>query len=247
MSFSYSPYVNKATKQRNAAKETEKMRKKGVKVAPINITGRIIAKSVWGKAWCDALESHADYANRLERGRTYVRNGSVVHLETSQNKVSAKVAGSSFYTVEVDFMPSPSEKWNRIRECCSGQVSSLIDLLAGKVSASVMSIVSEKDQGLFPGAGQMKFTRSCPDSALMCKHVAAVLYGVGARLDSEPELIFSLRGVSHLELIHAIKDIVGKAKKNTISDDEIGDVFGIDFAPAPKAIKKVVSKTKVKK
>ena len=234
MSYSYGPYVNKAAKQKNAAKETEKMRKKGIKVTPIAIVGRSIAKSVWGKAWCEALESHADYESRLARGRTYARNGSIVHLEATKHKVTAKVAGSSLYAVEIDFVELADEKWKHIKERCKGQVSSLIDLLAGKVPASVMTIVSEKDHGLFPSPGQMKFGCSCPDWASMCKHVAAVLYGVGSRLDSEPELIFSLRGVNHLELVPEIKDIVGKSKKNALSEDEIGDVFGIDIAPSAK-------------
>lgn len=235
MSYGYGPYVNKATKQKSAAKEVEKMRKKGVKASPIVIAGRAIAKSVWGKAWCDALESHADAENRLARGRTYARNGSIVHLEASENKVTAKVAGSRLYSVDIDFEELANEKWKRIRDRCKGHVSSLVDLLSGKVPATVMALVSEKNQGLFPNPGQMKFNCSCPDWASMCKHVAAVLYGVGSRLDSEPELLFSLRGVNHLELIPEIKDIVGKATKNSLSDDEIEDVFGIDFAPVLKA------------
>ena len=242
MSYFYSPYVNKATKQKNAAKETEKMRKKGIKVTPIVIVGRTIAKSVWGKAWCDALESHADYESRLARGRTYARNGSIVHLEATKNKVTAKVAGSSLYTVDIDFVELANEKWKRIRERCKGQVSSLVDLLAGKVPATVMTLVSEKNEGLFPSPGQMKFGCTCPDWASMCKHVAAVLYGVGSRLDSEPELIFSLRGVNHLELVPEIKDIVGKSKKNALSEDEIGDVFGIDIVPSAKLTSKPLGK-----
>ena len=241
MWHAYSPYINKATKQKNAAKETEKMRKKGIKIAPITIKGRIIAKSVWGKAWCEALESHADYENRLARGRTYVRNGSVVHLEAIKNKIAAKVAGSSLYSVEIDFKELPREKWTHIRECCKGHVSSLVDLLAGKVPATVMNIVSEKNTGLFPNPGQMKFTCDCPDWASMCKHVAAVLYGIGSRLDTAPELIFSLRGVNHLELIPEIKNIVGKANKAELSDSEIGDIFGIDLAP-PVKVQKIPAK-----
>ena len=242
MSYFYTPYVNKATKQKNAAKETDKMRKNGIKVSPIVIEGRTIAKSVWGKAWCDALESHADYESRLARGRTYARNGSIVHLEATQNKVTAKVAGSSLYTVDIDFTELAHEKWKSVKERCKGQVSSLVDLLAGKVPATVMTVVSEKNQGLFPSPGQMKFGCSCPDWASMCKHVAAVLYGVGSRLDSEPELIFSLRGVNHLELLPEMKDVVGKSKKNALSEYEIGDVFGIDIAPSAKLNSKPLNK-----
>lgn len=231
MSFmNFRPYVKKADKLKNAQKETDKMRKKGVSVSPVIIDGRTIAKSVWGKAWCDALESHADYENRLPRGRTYVRNGSVVHLHAQGNRVEAKVAGSSVYTVEIEFTPVAKSQWSTIRKTCSGKIASLVELLAGRVPEAVMNVVSEKDTGLFPRPGHMSCRCSCPDWALMCKHVAAVLYGIGARLDKEPEILFALRGVNHKELLPEVKDLVRKKKSPALSDADLADVFGIDFA-----------------
>ena len=71
-----------------------KLKKKGQSIAPVTIEGRVIARSFWGKSWCTNLERYSDYENRLPRGRTYVRNGSVVDLQIAKGAVAAMVAGS---------------------------------------------------------------------------------------------------------------------------------------------------------
>jgi uncharacterized Zn finger protein len=231
MSFSYRPYVRKADRQKIASKAATTLRKKGVGVSPIVIEGRAIAKSVWGKAWCDSLESHADYENRLPRGRTYVRNGSVIHLAARENSIEAKVSGSEVYSVSIEFSPLSKERQAALREKCRGTISSLGDLLAGRVPADVMKLVSEKNTGLFPAPGQMTFRCSCLDWASLCKHVAAVLYGVGARLDANPELLFMLRGVDHRTLVPDAALIASATAPSEIDDGDLADVFGIDLAP----------------
>jgi uncharacterized Zn finger protein len=231
MSFNYfPPYVRQSDRRKQAAKQTAKLQKSGLKATPVIIEGRTIAKSVWGKTWCTALEKHADFENRLPRGRTYVRNGSVIHLEIGEKKVSALVSGSSIYSVEIEFEPVSQSHWTALRENLKGKVTSLIDLLAGRLPESVMKAVSEKNTGLFPGPGMMTFNCSCPDAASLCKHVAATLYGIGARLDSQPEIVFSLRGVDHRELVPRVNDLVKISAKNSLSDTDLEDVFGIDFA-----------------
>ena len=235
MSFSYRPYVCKADRQATARSSAASLRKKGIAVAPILIEGRDIAKSVWGKAWCDALESHADYENRLPRGRTYVRNGSVFHLAVSKNCVEAQVSGSEVYKVTIEFKELLKAQLDILRNKCQGAVASLSDLLAGRVPPAVMDVVSEKKTGLFPAPGHITFRCSCPDWASMCKHVAATLYGVGARLDSQPELLFTLRGVDHRELVPRIAEKTRRQKADAFADDELADVFGVDFASVPAA------------
>jgi uncharacterized Zn finger protein len=107
-----------------------------------------------------------------------------------------------------------------------------------------MEVVTRRNAGLFPTPNEMEMTCSCPDWADMCKHVAAVLYGIGARLDHQPDLLFRLRQVDHLELIAEaaaapIASTTGKSGRTTIADDALSDVFGIDFddalAAAPAA------------
>ena len=148
------------------------------------------------------LESFSDYANRLPRGRTYVRNGSVCHLAVDQGKIAAKVrVGALQLWIKIKTLPA--KKWKAIKPRSPGKIGSLLDLLQGKLSGQVMEVVTDRNEGLFPLPGEISLKCSCPDWAVMCKHVAAVLYGVGARLDQKPELLFKLRGVDHEELIAA--------------------------------------------
>ena len=162
---------------------------------PIRIEGRLIARSFWGKRWCAHLESFSDYANRLPRGRTYARSGSIGHLEIDEGRIEATVHGSRArpYRVSIQVKPLPAATWKAIRSACSGQIGSILELLRGSLSDQVMAVVSDPDRGLFPKPRQIELECSCPDWANMCKHVAAVLYGVGNRLDDSPELLFRLR------------------------------------------------------
>jgi uncharacterized Zn finger protein len=234
--YDYKPYVSVAERRQKAQREMEKRRKQGHAVSPVAIAGRTIAQTFWGKAWCENLESYSDYANRLPRGRTYVRNGSVVHLEIQAGKISALVSGSELYTVEITITALSDPHWNCLKGQCSGQIGSLVELLQGRLSKSVMDLVTQHDKGLFPKPAEIKMKCSCPDWAGMCKHVAAVMYGIGARLDEKPELLFVLRKVDHLELIAGAVDgapvaKLGKSRgKKTIAAGDLADVFGIEMA-----------------
>jgi uncharacterized Zn finger protein len=241
--YGFRPYVPVAQRRLAAQREVEKRRKNGLNVSPIVIKGRVIAQTFWGKAWCDNLESYSDFANRLPRGRTYARNGSVVHLEIVRGKISALVSGSELYSVEIAISSLPAPHWKRVKSECSGQIGSLVELLQGRLSRSVMDVVTQPAGGLFPKPGEIKMRCSCPDWAGMCKHVAAVLYGVGARLDDRPELLFLLREVDHLELIagavaSAPAASTAKARrKKTIAPAELADVFGIEMVSVePSAV-----------
>ncbi len=240
----FAPYVSVAERRKQAEKAAAKLAKNGRKVSPIRISGRTIASTFWGKAWCDHLESFSDFENRLPRGRTYVRNGSVVDLRISEGSVEALVQGSSLYQVNISVTSVDSKKWRAILESCSGEIDSVVELLQGKLSAAVMKKITDQKKGLFPTPKEIKLDCSCPDWADMCKHVAAVLYGVGARLDQEPELLFRLRSANHLELISKISLKV-PARKNPkaleIADQDLSDLFGIEIsskASAPKRKKK---------
>jgi len=247
MSYQYGfrPYVSVAKRRARARKKMDALRKKGVDVRPVQaFRTRGIARTFWGKAWCDHLEKFSDYANRLPRGRTYVRNGSVVHLEVARGEVRAMVMGNALYNVTVKIGELPAGKWKAVRKRCAGQVGSLIELLQGKLSESAMAVVTDRNQGLFPRPGEIRLHCDCPDWATMCKHVAAVLYGVGARLDERPELLFRLRGVDHEELISseagAVKAATGGKKKGRrrIAEGDLADVFGIDVAGEDEKKKK---------
>jgi len=232
--YGWRPYVPVSQRRAQARKKMDSLRKKGVNIQPVTIAGRKIATTFWGEAWCDHLESFSDYANRLPRGRTYVRNGSVCHLEINRGEVLAKVMGSELYNLRIQIKTLPAKKWSAIKERCAGQVGSLLELLQGKLSDHVMQVVTDRQEGLFPAPGEISLKCDCPDWAVMCKHVAAVLYGVGARLDQQPELLFKLRGVDHEELIAAdaeaaVSAATSRGKAKRLSGGELSDVFGIDL------------------
>ena len=254
--FGWKPYVPVAERRKQAEKAAAKARKAGADLAPIEAYRGAIAKTFWGKAWCDNLEHYSDYANRLPRGRTYVRNGSVIDFKLSPGEVRAQVMGSSLYHVEVTIGAVPDAHWRAIGAACAGSIDSLIELLQGKLDKGVMARICAPGTGLFPTPKEIRFSCSCPDSASMCKHVAAVLYGVGARLDQQPNLLFALRDVDAGDLVALASTAPPKANDTTaadrvLDDSALADVFGIemaDFSPAPpkKALKKDTVKAKAK-
>ncbi|MBI3351856.1 MAG: SWIM zinc finger family protein [Nitrospirae bacterium] len=229
-------YVSVAERREKAEKAASKMVKKGQKLSPVKLEGRTVARTFWGKAWCNHLESFSDYENRLPRGRSYVRNGSVIHLDIDAGKVAALVQGSSLYTVQIDIQSVDQNKWGYILTKCSGEIDSVIELLQGKLSSAVMKTITDKQKGLFPLPKEISLNCSCPDWAEMCKHVAAVLYGVGARLDHEPQLLFKLRKVDQMELIKNTTLKMPSArpsKSKVIENQNLSELFGIEIADKP--------------
>jgi len=231
------PYVSAAKKRLRAQKAIKSFEKNGQKMNPVRIEGRSIARSFWGKAWCENLESYSDYANRLPRGRTYVRNGSVVDFVIASGEIRALVIGSDLYRVTIKIQPVQKAEWKALKTDCAGRVSSLMDLLQGKLSAQVMEIITRRETGLFPRPAEIGLSCSCPDWAGMCKHVAATLYAVGARLDQNPELLFVLRGADHLELVTEATESVTIGVSSsldgsaTLPGENLAEIFGIEIEP----------------
>ncbi len=227
------PYVPVAERRRLAAKQIAKLKKAGRKIAPVEIAGRKITTTFWGNAWSQNLESYSDYANRLPRGRTYVRNGSVLDLQIEVGRVRALVSGSEIYEIDIEIKRLPKARWNKIKGQCAGQIASLVEMLQGSISSGVMEIVTLKGTGLFPAPREISLDCSCPDWAEMCKHVAATLYGVGARLDHQPELLFILRGVDPVEMVEAAIDQPMRARRSRrgrlLESGELSAVFGVDI------------------
>jgi uncharacterized Zn finger protein len=232
----FAPYVPVAARQAQAKQKLQSLRKSGKAVSPVEITGRKIATTFWGGAWCDNLERYSDYANRIPRGRTYVRNGSVIDLQIGAGQVDALVSGSRVYKVAVKVAPVQAPRWRTICGQCAGGIDSLVELLQGRFSTGVMEHLCRQGTGLFPAPAEIQFTCSCPDWASMCKHVAAVLYGIGARLDHGPELLFRLRQVNEQELIARAGADVPLSRKSpaaakVLAEADLADVFGVELAP----------------
>jgi uncharacterized Zn finger protein len=247
--WSYRDYVPVAQRRAQAAKQVEKLRKKGQLIDPVVIESKKIAQSFWGKAWCDNLERYSDFENRLPRGRTYVRNGSVVDLQIARGTLRALVSGSEVYEVSIDITPTTHKRWKAICKDCAGSIASLVELLKGKLSKNVMERVCREGDGLFPSPQEIKMSCSCPDWADMCKHVAATLYGAGARLDAQPELLFALRGVESADLIasagaDSATSLTGAASKRILADDDVATLFGIEMAPPRAASRSLETRTR---
>ena len=231
------PYVSVAERRKKAELAAAKAKKAGAVLSPIVSYRGAIAKTFWGKAWCDNLEGYSDYANRLSRGRTYVRNGLVIDLQITAGEVRAQVMGSSLYTVAVAVTACPEKQWRAIGADCAGSIDSIVELLQGKFSTAVMERICKPGIGLFPAPKEIKFNCSCPDWASLCKHVAAVLYGVGARLDQQPEFLFALRRVDANDLIRQASTGLPESRKRpatrkVLDDALVADVFGIEMAEA---------------
>jgi uncharacterized Zn finger protein len=244
-------YVPVAERRRRAVLEVAKLARKGRSVAPVVIEGRAIATTFWGKAWCENLESYQDFATRLPRGRSYVRNGPVLDLQIAPHEVTAMVSGSRLYRIKVGVDAVAGRHWCSICKDCAGAIDSLVELLQGRLSLGVMERICRQGLGLFPTPEQVRFQCSCPDFAFMCKHVAAVLYGIGARLDRQPELLFRLRGVDEKDLLARIDASLPMANTTPAASKvlETGDLsamFGLDMAPvaAPLPVRRKEKKAK---
>ena len=234
MYFGWKRYVPVAVRRQKTERTVAKLQKKGGVLLPVAAYRGAIAKSFWGKAWCQNLERYSDYSNRLPRGRTYLRNGSVIDLKIAPGEVTAQVMGSSLYRITVSIREVAGTHWQAIARDCARSIDTLVELLQGQLSTSVMERITRPGTGLFPSPKEISFSCSCPDSAALCKHVAATLYGIGARLDAEPELLFGLRKVDANELIaHAGEGAAPVQKQpdagRILDSSKLADVFGIDF------------------
>ena len=232
----YYEQPNATQLRKNAAESVKKEKKRGNVLEPVTVKGRDIVKNWWGKAWCSNLEQYADYESRIDRGKRYVRNGSVIDLKIHKGKISARVQGTrkTPYKIEIRISPLSEEKCQNIIQKCGRKIENMEELLNGNFPLEMQELFQGKD-GLFPTPKEIGFTCSCPDWALMCKHVAAALYGVGVRLDENPLLFFELRGIDvgrfiDVTIANRVETMLaneGKQSSRIIVDEDITDLFGV--------------------
>ncbi|WP_321495228.1 SWIM zinc finger family protein [uncultured Desulfobacter sp.] len=241
MHYEYPKYVSVAEKRAKAEKKLATLKKKNPGIQPVVIEGQALAKTWWGKAWNKNLERYADYANRIDRGRSYVRHGAVLDLQITPGKITGLVTGSAStpYRVTITIKPIPIEQWQHIKNECKGKMEGIKQLMAGKFPKALEDLFTQKGKGIFPSPKDIELDCSCPDRAVMCKHVAAVLYGIGARLDQDPALFFVLRKAKVSDLVaetvqESKKDLLNRSvkKSSRVIDEEtqnLSDMFGIDI------------------
>lgn len=235
----YPKYVTVAEKRELALKKLEQLKKKNPLIAPIILTGRSLTRTWWGKSWNVNLEGYADYTNRISRGRSYVRNCAVLDLQLTEGTITALVQGSESkpYQIKIAIRPLAKENWDALTKDCAGKIDSLQELIAGKFPKALSELFTAKGKGLFPAPREISLQCSCPDGARMCKHVAAALYGVGARLDDDPTLFFKLRGVNVEALISETitkksKSLLEKSNKKSrrvMEGADVAGMFGIEM------------------
>ena len=235
----YPPYVPVAQRRAKAERKLKQLRKKNPNIKPVIVEGRTLATTWWGKSWNSNLERYADYDNRIGRGRSYVRHRAVLDLQIKAGAITALVQGSETqpYEIAIKVDKLSAKNWQTIRQACAGAFDSLRALLAGQFPASLKDLFFQQGAGLFPTPKEIHFDCSCPDWADMCKHVAAALYGVGARLDTDPSLFFTLRRINVDDLItetvadtaQALLDKAEQQSANILDDVDLGDVFGIEL------------------
>jgi len=237
----YPEYVSAAARRLRALRQRRELIREGVEPRPVAVEGREIARTFWGKAWCAHIEALADLATRLPRGRSYARNGAVLHLEIARRAVRARVSGTELYRVEIGVVPLRPARWRAVRRACAGQIATAVELLSGRLSSAVMTVLCDPGRGIFPRSAELGMSCSCPDGARLCKHLAAVLYGIGARLDEAPGLLFTLRDVELEELVAAAGEASARAGRDAraapFSDTELAEIFGIELA-APGAVRR---------
>jgi uncharacterized Zn finger protein len=236
----WKPYVAAIERTSKAEQVSSQARKSGAALRPIAAFRGPIATTFWGKAWCANLERYGDFENRLPRGRTYVPSGCLIDLAIETGEVRAQVIGSTLYHVEVSVKAVPDKHWRAIGADCTGSIDSMIELLQGRISQAVMQRLCRAGDGLFPAPAEIAFKCSCPDWASMCKHVAAVLYGVGVRLDQQPELIFDLRRVDGKDLLgHADTSLAGHGNllpSARLLKGDLSALFGIEIVEVPPKV-----------
>lgn len=223
--------------RRKAKASSANAAKKELKYEPIlPFTRRSICTSWWGQAWCENLERYADFESRLGRGKRYVKNGTVLDLKIKKGKVEARVQGTrkTPYKVEIRISPLSEEKCGEIIDKCGRRIENMESLIRGEFPVELKDLFLAKD-GLFPSPREISFNCSCPDWALMCKHVAAVMYGIGVRLDENPFYFFELRGIDadrfiNVALESKVESMLSNADKKTdrvIDDADLTELFGV--------------------
>ncbi|KJJ83858.1 zinc finger SWIM domain-containing protein [Candidatus Omnitrophus magneticus] len=237
--YGFPRYVTLSEKLAKAERSLKQLKKKDPSITPLIVTGTKIVKTWWGKSWIENLKNYADYSNRLGRGRSYIKNGFILDFKIKEGEITSLVQGTRRepYEIRIKIEPLDNKTWDEIKKHCEGKIESLTELIEGEFPKDLAEIFTRKGQGLFPSPKEIKFGCSCLDWADMCKHVAASLYGVGVKLDTDPKLFFTLRKVEMNDLItealqNKSKNMLKKANKKTsrvIDDSAASKIFDINI------------------
>lgn len=161
----------------------------------------------WGNEWLKSL-AKIDHANRLPRGRTYFNTGHVESLEwrAEDHEIYATVSGSAYFPYEITIGIPPAKEANveKLVEATAERPDLCAELLAGRLPAELNDLALAAGVELFPTSWRsFRMRCSCPDSAVPCKHLAAVIYAVSKHIDEDPFWVFTFRGINLVERLKA--------------------------------------------
>ena len=221
-------YVRVKKRRETAESIAARLTAEGEELQPVKAHGKAIASSFWGRVWCRAIEDWQDYESRLPAGRSLLKNGGVIDLKLSENRAQAQVVADRLYQVQIRFEGVEEEQLNALRNACAGKLTSLIDLIRGDLSDDVMELICDPAFGLFPRYSELKPSCDCLDDAVLCRHAAAALYAIAPRLDDQPELFFTLRGIDP-ESFFALDAVAGPEEAGDLSAEDLSATFGIEI------------------
>jgi DNA-binding transcriptional regulator YiaG len=170
-------------------------------IKPLILNGSAICKGFWGKAWSSRFDEMADFGPRMSKGRSLVRNNAVCHLDVKEGQVLAKVSGDSLYNVTVSVRALAGDDWQDIKDGCGGSIHAHSDLMNGRLSPEAQGFLLDPSRGILPRREDVTFECGCHSGGTVCDHAAAALSGVANMLDSDPDLLFLLRGANPWELV----------------------------------------------
>ena len=223
------PHLSAAARKALAEQERKRVLAENPDFIPLRVTHtQKLARSFWGQAWNRNLDTYQDYDTRFDRGRRHLRAGAVVNLQLIGPQVEAHVWDHRLYPVSATFAPLDTEKWAAFRKDSAGEFDSLVALLQGKVSDTLLARIIDPQKGLFPERQALTYRCTCLDDAPLCEHIAAVLYGIGVCFDENAELFFSLRAISIHDWMQTLGDCLLQ-EVGPPSAQELGDLFDIDL------------------
>lgn len=199
--FDEQPRLRAADLERLADARREQLLAAGESLNPVVSRSRKLATRFWGSAWMRHLAVCESGGLCLAPGRTLLRHGCVLDIRVAPGLVSAKVSAEELYEIELRLAPPDEERVEALATLCAGKIDSLLSLLEGRVDEALLQQLCDPDNGLLPDARDWHISCSCPDWSDPCPHAAAAMYALGVLLDSQPELLFTLRSIDSASLL----------------------------------------------